>query len=553
MTAIPHEKLMARTRTRWLSAVVADGGRTSASTALLLLDTLAAIGFAGGIAGAVVAVPGGLRAVLPWALLNATSGLLRGLFAMLAVRSGAAGAERAKRRLRARVVAAALHRPPGGPATTGTLMSAVADEVDALDGYVARFLPARQAAALAPFLVLAATAIASPVAAGILLATLLPFVFALALAGGAAADESRRQFVALARLSGRFADRIRALPVVLAFRAEDHETAALAAAADELARRTMRVLGVAFLSSGALEFFAALSVALVAVYCGFNLLHELPFPVPEQLDLGRAFFVLALAPEFYAPMRRLAAAYHDKQAAETAADRLSALSAPAAPALLAPPAGLPDLRFEGVTVRYAGEDRDALAPLSFTVAPGETVALLGPSGSGKSSLLHLLLGLAPLSAGAVTVGGCPLGQIGNVAPIAAWAGQNPLLVPGTIRDNLLLARAGATPEAIAEAVRAAGLGPMLARRPHGLDSLLDARGGGLSGGEQRRIALARALLKPAPLLLLDEPTAHLDAEAEAALIATIARARTGRTTLIATHSAALAAIADKIVRLGETA
>jgi ATP-binding cassette subfamily C protein CydD len=137
--------------------------------------------------------------------------------------------------------------------------------------------------------------VASPIAAGILGATLLPFIVAMALAGGAAADEARRQFVALARLSSRFADRVRALPVVLAFRAEQQEAAAIGAAADELAERTLRVLRVAFLSSGALEFFAALSVALVAVYCGFNLLGMLPFPVPEHLSLGQAFFVLALA------------------------------------------------------------------------------------------------------------------------------------------------------------------------------------------------------------------------------------------------------------------
>ncbi|WNO53604.1 thiol reductant ABC exporter subunit CydD [Stakelama saccharophila] len=553
MTAVPHEKAQADARRHWLKAAVADGGRTGASIALLLLDTVAAIGFAGGIAGAVIAVPHGVAAVLPWAVLAALSGVARGLFAMLAARSGAAGAEEAKGRLRRRVVAAALHRPPGGIATTGTLMSAVGDEVDALDGYIARFLPARKAGAIAPLLVLAATALASPISAAILCATLIPFIIAMALAGGAAADESRRQFVALARLSGRFADRVRALPAVLAFRAEEREAAALGAAADELARRTMRVLRVAFLSSGALEFFAALSVALVAVYCGFNLLGLLPFPVPEQLGLGQAFFVLALAPEFYAPMRRLAAAYHDKQAAETAAERLSALPEPAARAARTPPAGLPELCFESVVIRYAGEDRPALPATSFRVAPGETVALLGPSGSGKSSLLHLLLGLAPLSAGAVTVGGVALAEIGGVAAIAAWAGQNPLIVPGTIRDNLLLAHRQAGADALAGAVRGAGLGPMLARRGDGLDHVLDARGSGLSGGERRRIALARALLSHAPLLLLDEPTAHLDAASEDALIVTIARACRGRTALIATHSTALAATADRVVRLGDAA
>lgn len=543
-----------RARTDWLRAVVSDGGRTGASTSLLLADAVAAIGFAGGIAAAIVTVPRGLATVLPWVLLAIVSGASRGVAALLAARVGAAGAEHAKRRLRTRVVAGALGRVPGGEDTIGGWMAAAVDEVDALDGYVARFLPARKAGALAPFLILAATAIASPIAAVILFGTLIPFVIAMALTGGAAAEESRRQFVALARLSGCFADRVRALPVVLAFRAEKREAAVLGEAADELARRTMRVLRVAFLSSGALEFFAALSVAMAAVYCGFNLLHELPFAVPEQLTLGRAFFVLALAPEFYAPMRRLAAAYHDKQAAETAADRLMALPAPA-PLRPSVESGAtpPGLLLHDVTIRYPGADRPAVSHVSFGVAPGEVVALLGPSGSGKSSLLHLLLGLAPLSGGEVRIGARLLVDLGSVASLASWAGQHPLLIPGTIRQNLLLARADANETEIAAAVEAAGLGATLAHRADGLDTVLDPRGGGLSGGERRRLALARALLKPAQLLLLDEPTAHLDAAAETALIGTIKRACSNRTTLLATHSAALAAIADRVIRLGDAA
>jgi ATP-binding cassette subfamily C protein CydD len=548
MNAIPHDKNAVRARTRWLAQMA--GRRTGSAATLLLCDTLAAIGFAGGLAGAISAVPDGMKAVLPWAGLAAVAGVARGAFATLGARIGAAGAEQAKRALRGHVVGRALHRAPGAAIANGDWTHAAVDAVEALDGYVARFLPARKAAAAAPMLVLAATIFASPVAAIILVATLVPFIVAMALAGGAAADESRRQFVALARLSSRFADRIRALPVVLAFRAEAREAEALGVAAQDLAHRTMRVLRVAFLSSGALEFFAALSVALVAVYCGFILLGLLPFPAPETLTIGQAFFVLALAPEFYAPMRRLAAAYHDKQAAETAADHLMALpEPPSPPAGILPPS--PAIAFRGVTIRYPDSDRPAVAGISFDVAAGETVVLLGPSGSGKTSLLHLLLGLAPLSAGSVEVDGAALDSFGSLAPLAAWAGQHPLIVAGTIRDNLLLARPDATTAEIDEAIAGAGLRPMLGRRPLGLDSPLDTRGGGLSGGERRRLALARALLKPAPLLLLDEPTAHLDTAAETALVATIARVRHGRTVLIATHSERLAAIADHVVRLGD--
>ncbi|MEG3168230.1 thiol reductant ABC exporter subunit CydD [Sphingomonas sp. LB3N6] len=539
----------------YLKGVVADGGGVRLSTSLLLLDTVAAIGFAAGLAGGVVAVPQGVDAMLPWALLAGASAVGRGACAMLAARVGASGAYRAKTQLRQRIVDAALHRAPGSDATTGTLMSAAVDEVDAMDGYVSRFLPARMAASIAPLIVLAATAIASPIAAAILVATVFPFLAAMILAGGAAADESRRQFLALARLSGLFADRIGALPVVLAFRAEEREAAALGDAAEDLARRTMRVLRVAFLSSGALEFFAALSVALVAVYAGFNLLGLLPFPVPEKLDLGRAFFVLALAPEFYAPMRRLAAAYHDRQAAETAAERLAAVEkARAAPLPVAPvwSSTAPAIRFESVSIRYDGQDRAAVSDVSLEVRAGTIVALVGPSGSGKSSLLHLLLGLAPLSGGRVSIGDHDLAEMGSLAPIAAWMGQSPLILPGTIGSNIALADPSASIERIAEVARIAGLSPMLLARG-GLGAVIDARGSGLSGGERRRVALARVLLKPAPVVLLDEPTAHLDAPSEAHLIAAIARACTGRTTIIATHSARLAAIADVVIDLGARA
>ncbi|MBD8638632.1 thiol reductant ABC exporter subunit CydD [Sphingomonas sp. CFBP 13733] len=573
MTALSSSDLAStdptpRARRQWLKTIAQGGRRGDAAAAWLMLDSVTAIGFAGGLAGAIVAVPAGAAAVLPWVALVVLSGGLRGLVVMLATRRGARQAENAKVTLRRRIVASALHRDPGAPTTTGVLMAAVVDEVDALDGYIARFLPARKAGAIAPFLILLATALASPVAAGILVVTLIPFIVAMALAGGAAADKSRRQFTALARLTGRFADRVRALPVVLAFGAEDREARALGVAADELAARTMGVLRVAFLSSGALEFFAALSVALVAVYCGFNLLHLLPFPVPEQLDLGRAFFVLALAPEFYAPMRRLAAAYHDKQAAETAADRLIALPAPVSPmpaslpptprALRPDLPALPALAFRSVAIRYPDAEQDAVSDLSFDVPPGRIVVLTGPSGSGKTSALHLLLGLAPLVAGDVVIDGQRIPPGGSLAPRASWAGQHPLIIAGTIRENLRLACPDATDDAIDRAVVQAGLRPMLmarggGRMAAGLDTRLDARGGGLCGGERRRLALARAMLKPAPILLLDEPTAHLDALSEIALVTTIAAACRGRTTLIATHSDRLAGIADHVVRLGDPA
>nr|WP_029623946.1 thiol reductant ABC exporter subunit CydD [Sphingomonas sp. PAMC 26617] len=529
-------------------------GYASARPMVLLLgDTVAAILFAAGLAGAVATLAAGNLRIGWWIALMILAGGLRGVAAMFAVRAGARDAQAAKTAIRARVVAA-LFRPLAGHGSTGALVNSAVDEVEALDGHVARFLPARRAAAIAPLLIGGAIAVASPVAAIILLLTLVPFIAAMVLAGGAAAAESRRQFDALAQLSIRLADRLRALPVILAFGAVARETDGIAVASATVARRTMRVLRVAFVSSAALEFFAALSVALVAVYAGFNLLGLLPVAVPEHLTLFRAFFVLALAPEFYAPMRRLAAAYHDRQAAETASVRLDAVLAAQAPE----PAGwsrtttaLPRVTFAAVTIRYPDSDVAAVRDFTLDVAPGEIVAITGPSGSGKSSLLHVLLGLAPLSEGTLAIDGIVLPGNASLAALATWSGQNPLLLPGTIADTIALSDPAASRARIVAAAAAAGLTPALTRRAGGLDATIDARGSGLSGGERRRIGLARAILKPAPLLLLDEPTAHLDAPAEAALIVTLRQACRGRTTVIATHSAALAAIADRIIRLDE--
>jgi len=532
----------------WLKTLGAAAGPDGKAVPLwLLADVPAAIAFAAGLALGIDALPRGLLAAGPWLALIAVAALARGLLAKRAAQAGATVAALAKARARQDAVASVLGRD-GARATGGEALAAVVEGVEALDGHFSRFTPARLASAVAPILIIAAVAVATPVAAAILLLTLIPFGLIMALAGGAAAEESRRQFLALERLSGLFLDRVRALPLVLAFQAEGTVTRDLAVAAEDLARRTIRVLRVAFLSSGALEFFAALSVALVAVYCGFNLLRLLPFPVPEQLDLKRAFFALALAPEVYAPLRRLAAAYHDRQAAEAAALTLAALPAPASAPVVVTFDAAPSVRFQAVTVTYGVGEAAVFNGFDLDIAPGEVVALLGPSGSGKTTLLNLLLGLAPLSGGEVLVGEQRLSHLGSIAPAVAWAGQAPVILPGTLADNLALAYPGATRDALERAARAVGLDTVLGRQG-GLDAPLDERGAGLSGGERRRLGLARAMLKPAPILLLDEPTAALDAASELALLPIIAQASEGRTTLIATHSEAVAALADRVVRL----
>jgi len=525
---------------RWLREVGRPWRRLNGlAAALTVLDIVPAAGFAAGLAMAVSIVSASPAAAAPWLVLAFGCLAARGWLGQLATTAGARAARAIKAEVRRRAAADLF----AGRRVGAQARVAVVEGVDALDGYFTRFAPAKASAAISPLVAIAITALASSMAAGILLFTLLPFAAGMALAGMAAADESRRQFLAMTRLSGLFLDRVRALPAILAFEAEAAATREVAGASEALARRTSRVLRLAFLSSGVLEFFSALSVALVAVYCGFNLLRLLPFPAPEQLDLGRAFFVLALAPEVYAPMRRLAAAYHDRQAAEAAVPDLVA----AAPEPLGGAARLargrraPAVRFDQVTIAYGG-GAPAVAAFDLEVRPGQLVALAGGSGAGKSSLLHLLLGLAPLTSGEVRVGGERLSACGDFAGSVAWASQSPMIVPGTLGDNIRLADRSATPARIAEAARRAGL-------TADLDRPLDERGGGLSGGERRRLALARALVKDAPLLLLDEPTANLDAQAEQAMIALIREAARGRTTLVATHSAAVMAMADRVVTL----
>ncbi|WP_336960073.1 thiol reductant ABC exporter subunit CydD [Sphingobium aquiterrae] len=521
--------------------------RLTRTSLFWLLDAGLASAFAAAVAWAVAGMTarGGLSAIALLAI--GCTGLMRGGLQIAAAAHGQWDAARAKQRWRKGIFLAVLGAAPGARRLLGEQIADATDRIEDVEGYHARFMPLRLAAMLAPLIIAGAVATASRVSAAILLTTLIPFALGMMLAGSAAGRVAARQLETLGRLSGLFVDRVRALPVITGFAAEDRIGRQLAQATQDVARRTIAVLRVAFLSGAVIEFFAALSVALVAVYCGFTLLGLLPFPAPETLDLARALFVLILAPEFYLPMRRLAAAYHDKQVGEAAHERLAMLAdgragRPAQELLLQ---SAPAISFEKVVIDY-GER--AIGPFSMTIAPGQVTALLGPTGAGKSSLLHSLLGLAPVASGVIRVDGMPLVR-GALCGAVGWASQATALIPGTIADNIRLARPAAQAREVEMAAHRAGLTALAESRSEGLATVIDARGSGLSGGERRRIGIARALLRDAQLWLLDEPTADLDQASAAAVIAEILAAAHGRTVLLVTHSEAIAARADHRITL----
>jgi ATP-binding cassette subfamily C protein CydD len=457
-----------------------------------------------------------------------------------------------KSQLRRRLIDSLLRRNPATPPrgqADGELATLATRGLDGLDAYFARYLPQLVLAVLVPLAVLIRVALADWLSALIIAVTLpLVPVFAV-LVGLSTRARTRRQWALLARLGGHFLDVVEGLPTLRVFgRARVQETT-IADMTDRYRGATMATLRVAFLSALVLELAATIATALVAVEVGLRLL-------AGHIGYETALVVLLLTPEAFLPLRNASAQFHASIEGVTAAGRVFEVIEPApgppVAARPAPPGQLDLCRqtilFNKVVLTYPGRTRPALSGLTLTVAPGEVVVITGPSGAGKSSLLALLLRFAEPTAGAIELTGPELGGPGldgraglaAVPPAAwrdqlAWVPQRPHLFDDTVAANIALGRPGASPADVREAARLAGADQFIGRLEAGYQTPVGERGLRLSSGQRQKLAVARAFLRDAPLLLLDEPAAHLDPFSAAQVTEAIARLSAGRTVIHVTH------------------
>ncbi|WP_329209005.1 thiol reductant ABC exporter subunit CydD [Streptomyces sp. NBC_00683] len=530
----------ARATRLFLAAVVALGlvGAALVIAQAMLVAEVVVGGFEDGL------TVSGLRTPL---LLLAAVALGRALVAWLTELAEYRASAAVKSELRGRLMerAAALGPDWLSGQRTGSLVALATRGVDALDDYFSRYLPQLGLAVVVPVAVLARIVTEDWVSAAIIVVTLPLIPLFMILIGWATQSRMDRQWRLLSRLSGHFLDVVAGLPTLKVFGRAKAQAESIRTITSQYRMATLKTLRIAFLSSFALELLATLSVALVAVTVGMRLVHG-------ELDLYTGLVVLILAPEAFLPIRQVGAQYH------AAAEGLSAAEEIFAVLETEPrPVGAQDvppslrLELEHVTVRHRGRAEPSLDAVSLVVEQGETVALVGPSGVGKSTLLNVVLGFAVPDEGRVRVGGTDLSDLSpeRWREQIAWVPQRPHLFAGTIAENVRLARPDADDDAVTAALRDAGAHDFVAGLPDGVRTPLGEDGAGLSAGQRQRLALARAFLADRPLLLLDEPTASLDGETEAGIVDAVRRLAAGRTVLLVVHRPALLSVADRVVAL----
>jgi thiol reductant ABC exporter CydD subunit len=516
-----------------------------ATFALLTQAALLARIIAGAFAGEPPAHLGTAVAML--AVVVAVRSVLSGAFEATG-RRAAAGV---MSRLRVELVHRRLLEKPLATdgAEAGEVATAAVQGVDGLETYFARYLPQVVLAALVPVIVLAWTFVVDTTSALIMLVTLPLIPLFMVLIGRFTEARTRARWVALSRLSNHFLDVVRGLPTLRAFNRGEAQAERIAAASEDYRTTTMGVLRLAFLSGAVLELLATLATALVAVALGLRL-------IDGGVTLRAALTVLLLTPELYAPLRALGAQFHASADGVAAAGRILDLIdgddiAAAAAGTADVPAGWDAVRLEEVTLSNPSRPGRLLDGFDLEIRRGEVVALVGPSGAGKSTVGSLLLGLRRPDGGRVTVDGEDLARLDRDAWLreVAWCPQRPTLFRGTVRDNIALSDPSAPFERIEEAAGLAGAAEFVGELRHGFDTRIGEGGRRLSAGETRRIALARALLRNASLVILDEPSANLDAANAGWVAATIERLRGRAAVLLIEHNPEMAAVADRIVRI----
>jgi thiol reductant ABC exporter CydD subunit len=520
-------------------------------TALGLATALAVLLQAGALAWIVAHAFAGapLRELGPGFALLALAFALRGGFAWGMEVAGRRAAWSVLSELRLALVRTRLRDQP--LATDGRegaeIASLAVEGIDDLEGYFARYLPHAVLASIVPFVVIAGAAVVDLEAALIMLLTLPLVPVFMWLIGSYTEERTRERWHALRGLSLQFLDVVRGLPTLRAFGREREQAAVVEAAGERYRRATVETLRVSFLSGSVLELAATLGVALVAVTTGVRL-------VGGGLGLQAGLTVIVLAPELYAPFRRLGAEYHASADGLALAGRMFALLDEPAAAVrggerLAPSPARAPIRFERVSFSYPARPGAVLDGLDLELRPGETVTLVGESGAGKSTVASLLLGMLTPTRGRILIGGADLGEcrIDAWRRQVAWVAQQPTLLHGTVADNIRAGDADAPDALVRDAALRAGADAFIRALPAGYATVVGDGGRVLSAGERRRIALARAFLRDAPLVILDEPTADLDPDAAEVVAAAVRRLAAGRTLLVIAHRPELAA--GRVIRL----